>query len=257
MKFHYISDLHLDFYNVPMDQFLVDIRADGSADAIIIAGDLGHHNHQSIDLLTQLSTRYPNVLFTIGNHDMYAAPFETSTQRVQQLRDFSSSISNLHFLDGTSVVIDSITIAGTCMSWDTSFYKQLTKGSVNLSFINTLYHSYMADSRRIITTPTWNPYKFFASEYNKLAAIPQADIIVSHYAPVIPPGIPSRFAKSPSSTFFYFDGLDQIQRLQPSHWIFGHTHTPYNFTAHGTNFLCNPLGYPGESTIAEIAINYI
>jgi predicted phosphodiesterase len=100
---------------------------------------------------------------------------------------------------------------------------------------------------------SWNPFKYFESEYDKLTKLPKVDIMVSHYSPIVPiDDMPREYAKSPVSTFYYFDGKSELERIDPDYWIFGHTHDEYDFQCEGTTLLCNPVGYPGEGLGTQV-----
>jgi predicted phosphodiesterase len=41
---------------------------------------------------------------------------------------------------------------------------------------------------------------------------------------------------------------DVIEMYQADLWIYGHTHVACDYEIYGTRVVCNPRGYPGESS---------
>ena len=76
MKIDILSDLHFDnyFYNkyskddvIKFYSQIIDFKNCG--DVLVIAGDLGHNNHQNIKILKILKEFYKNIVCVLGNHD--------------------------------------------------------------------------------------------------------------------------------------------------------------------------------------------
>ena len=44
---------------------------------------------------------------------------------------------------------------------------------------------------------------------------------------------------------------DVIKTYRPELWIHGHTHVACDYEIHGTRVVCNPRGYPAESSSQE------
>ena len=76
MKIDILSDLHFDnyFYGkytkddvIKFYSQIIDFNNCG--DVLVIAGDLGHNNHQNIKILKILKEFYKNIVCVLGNHD--------------------------------------------------------------------------------------------------------------------------------------------------------------------------------------------
>jgi predicted phosphodiesterase len=283
MKVDFISDIHLDFHIKETDpnreklKYLIEdfcsINGFDGGDVLIIAGDLGHYYGQDTMFLKYVNTLYRHVILVRGNHDMYLISKSqqqkylfNSMNRVLEMKKFCRE-EGIHYLDGNTIVIDGFSFGGVGMSWDTSFIKHLTgktepKYSVIEMFNNSMNdsrliyggsdHTLMNQMYRRVHKQSWDPYDYFAEEYAKLKKIEPVDVMISHYSPIIPPNLDPRYANSLTSTFYYFDGEEEVKRIGAKVWIFGHTHTPYDFEEYGTRFLCSPLGYPGENPYATV-----
>jgi Icc-related predicted phosphoesterase len=277
MKVHYISDLHVDFWVRETNP------QSPKADVLIIAGDLGHYNHQDQAFLLKCKEVYKHIMFVRGNHDMYLISNRIknkflfdSMNRVNEMKRFCRE-NGIHYLDGNVISIDGYNFGGVGMSWDDSYYIKLaskdcpdynpSKNEVNEFFKNTMNDAKLiyggSDNFDVQTAyggryfeSSFNQNEYFECEYKKLQNIndyDNIDIMVSHYIPIVPYEFSySSYEDSSSSTFYMFDGYKDVERINPKYWIFGHMHSEYDFNYKDVNFLCNPLGYPGEYTFGKV-----
>lgn len=279
LSIDYLSDVHVDFYcreynhttNIFRDkikEYVAELTKNKNADTVIIAGDLGHRLTQTIVFLTEMNNVYKNVMFVTGNHDLYlisnsiAEHFKYNSFNLkQELKNWADLQSNIHMLDGNSINIDGFTIAGTAMTWDMTHYLSKEPKGTEKDVIE-LWIDYMNDAKYIMEgavhksyegmyssykmQPTHKPLDYFNKEYSKLLSIQEADVIVSHYAPLKYPML-HRFEVDAGTTFYYFNGREILDKLNPKVWIFGHTHSEIEFQYADTKLLCNPKGYPMEN----------
>lgn len=197
---------------------------------------------------------YQHIVLVAGNHDYYLLrpkdySFDSQT-RINLMKDFCRD-NEINYLDGNTVAIGSLTFGGCCMSWDSSYARSL-KPSITDDDILILWKESMNDHRNIYQNMGhMNPFHFFDREMNKLKSITDVDIMVTHYGPKVPYCLQEKH-KNLISTFYFFDGYDEIRRLSPKVWIHGHTHDKVNEKVYECDILCNPLGYPNEKTRAVI-----
>jgi len=294
MKIDYTSDCHLDFWiselnpGTKLDNKIASYCTSTGmhgADVLIIAGDLGHYFVQDSTFLLHVKTLYKHVFVVTGNHDMYLVSNKirekykfNSHNRVNEMKEFCKN-NDIHYLEGNTVEIEGVTFGGTGMSWDISYLLRDEKPLTEFNEYDQvmwrreairLFDRDLNDSRLIYEGKPYldynNPYAYhsrikppfdaltyFESEMNKLKSIKHADVIISHYGPVVPDSLPDKH-KNDTTTFYYFDGSKEIERISPKFWIFGHTHDKFNFKANKTNFVSNPIGYPGENLLARNAV---
>lgn len=282
MKVAFMSDLHIDFYirekNPQSPKFTKQvmeycnlIKLETDADVLIIPGDLGHYNQQDKEFLTICKRYYKHVILVRGNHDMYLVSpslqkkyLKDSMNRVLEMKRWCSE-NDIHYLDGDIISIEGYNFGGVGMSWDKSFYERLEGKEVSDAVITEFFNNTMNDSKLIfggsdnLRIPTayggtyfkssFDHFNYFKSEYQKLQRIndfDNIDVMVTHYPPVQPPKMANDYGEDLSSTFYMFDGETDVKRISPKYWLFGHMHSTYDFEKHGTKFMCNPCGYPGE-----------
>ena len=109
MKIDILSDLHFDnyFYNkyskddvIKFYSQIIDFKNCG--DVLVIAGDLGHNNHQNIKILKILKEFYKNIVCVLGNHDYYLngkenkSLFKGSFERVSNMRELINKEDNIY-----------------------------------------------------------------------------------------------------------------------------------------------------------------
>lgn len=285
MQFDYVSDTHIDFhckqYSITHKNFHSDIERyvdsllpPSPSDTLIIAGDIGHRFEQDSYFLTVLQNHYKHIIITTGNHDRYlcttsirARYAHNSFAREQELKDFCAS-SGIHFLDGSSITINNTTFAGAPMSWDKTHYELLCESPVSDHEVVSFYKRYLNDYKytscgtppytipapygSLIYCGDFDPLAYFQSQYQSLLAIDSADVVVSHYAPLLHPSMPEQYKDDLGTSFYYFNGSAIIQKLQPTAWVFGHTHSRAHDIVDSTHYLCNPIGYPRENPGAKI-----
>lgn len=287
MKIHYCSDTHFDHYvfetsNPKSRQRQIDIYfrdiicinniPEDERYMFIIPGDLSNYNSVTFDVLIRLKELFKHVLITTGNHDRYLFSktqkqkynFQ-SQNRIDELKEFCSN-NDIIFLDGNIVEIDGKKFAGLCMFWDKFYYNKLEKREASDTEVLNFYDNYMNDSKCILDgfepyrIPTayggsyfkssFNAIEFFKEEYKKLQNFQDyadIDVMVTHYVPTIPHGMKREYLEERGSTFYMFDGEKDIERIKPKIWLFGHMHNKYDFIHKDVRFLCNPIGYPGET----------
>jgi len=285
MRVDYISDLHIDFWvkeenpqnpkmKKQMSKYIKEIGVQ-EGELLVIAGDLGHIYNQDTLFLTMLKEYYKNIIIVRGNHDMYLVSKKIQKrykfdwkERVNHYKDFCK-LNDIYYLDGNNIEINGKKIGGVGMSWDKSYYERISKQKVSDTIVNELYLNTMNDGKFIFDKgdnyyvsmaygrkyfhSTFNPFQYFEDEMNKLKKIEEGlDLMVSHYAPIVPPDIPSKHKDNYDTTFYFFEGLEEVRRIKPKKWIFGHTHVNYDFIFENTQFLCNPLGYPNEGRPTRI-----
>jgi len=267
MKIDYLSDTHLDFWvnatkpnqHKLLKQLVDKIVPEESvrSKVLIIPGDIGHYNYQNAVFFEILTDYYEKVLWVHGNHDLYMITNSmqkeynyNSLDKLSDMAERSDKIPNVHFLHGDKITIDGKVFGGTGMWYDFEYSRIEWKYNKDMSM--RLWHSFMNDSRliKLGKREEFDPLKYFKEEYSLMEPIiSDLDVIISHVSPDW-----SRLVKQyimPSSTFYHFDGSKLLEKTkQGSHWLYGHTHTPYHYThKSGCVITCNPLGYPNERNI--------
>ncbi len=240
----YISDLHLEFYDnqIHPEQFVLPI-----APYLALVGDIGIPELETYRaFLTWCSSKWKAVFLVAGNHEYYnvKCPSKGTMENKRMLiQEICSSLSNVYFLDCSSVVLPELNlrILG-CTLWshipEELYDKALT---------------YMNDSRQILLEPKkpFAPWDISERHAREKAWLHQAIrnskepcLVLTHYLPSYSL-IAEKYQGSPLNCCFASDCHDLF--LPPVvGWICGHTHTGMKVDIHGIPCCINPYGYPSE-----------
>ena len=257
MKIQLASDLHLEFgHNVHIANM-------HDADVLVLAGDIcmanafkkkeRHlHNVGYYHFFQEVSSRFNNVIYVIGNHEHYKNEFNKT---VAYLKDALSEFPNIHILDNEYVDIDGVRFVGSTLWTD-----------MNKGCPNTENYLRMAMSDfRIITymDHEGNYYKFsprtamrehmvsrhFIEETVRDSNLPV--VVVTHHTPS-KRSIHPRYADEYFMNAGYHNDLEDIMCSKIKLWCHGHTHDSFDYTINDTRVVCNPFGYPNEKPLSEI-----
>ena len=270
-----LSDLHLDSHfpltlTPPSEseiRRIFDPIFKTSADVLVIAGDIGHYNHQNRQIIKWLRRLYfKNIVCVLGNHDYYLSNRvmmddfnENSFERVNALRNDLNNIEGVHCLNGNVVEIEGIRFGG-CDSWyDGSYW--LT--NLNPHYIYCDHHVQehwklsMPDASAIKGIKHYDDV--WKIEQPKVEAVyKDCDVMITHVRPSIDPQhVESKYRKKGGTGFFSFDGEMYVKNTTAKVWIYGHTHTPSEHEWYGVRMIANQMGYRGEarkSTVQEKVI---
>ena len=169
MKVDFLSDLHIDFYFDPKQKIKDEnikklyhpiITEDNReiGDVLIIAGDIGHYNHQNIRVLKYLKEHYyKHIICVLGNHDYYLlgieakSQFKNSFERVENMRRLINAEKDMYCLNGNFAQIDGVVFGG-CDSWynDGYFSRQYPAQNFSRKSTNEQWKKIMYDGEMII-----------------------------------------------------------------------------------------------------------
>lgn len=260
-NFDLISDIHLDFYvdirhpEVKMrkriSEFVSSILPENPQKTLIIAGDLGHYNHQNIFLLEELKKFYTNIIVVSGNHDYYLVSSSVkskyksdSMKRIIEMKEKASRIENIYYLDGNIVEIDGVKYGGAGMWYDFSYGMSMFGKSKEGLFFK--WKEVMNDSRLIKGLDFLTDFKEADKEKEKLdKIIEDSNVIITHVGPEWSK-IPHEYKYDVATSFYYFDGRPYFEKAKDKVWVYGHVHYRNDYETHGCRFINASLGYPSE-----------
>ena len=260
-----LSDLHVDSYfpfslSAPSEESVrrvFDPIFQTPADVLVIAGDLGHYNHQIRQIMKWLRQLYfKHIVCVLGNHDYYLANRimmddfdENSFNRVNALRNDLNSIEGVYCLNGNVVEIDGVRFGG-CDSW---YDGQYWLANLNPHFIYCDHH---IQEHWKLTMPDSNVIKgikkyddIWKIEQPKIEAVyKECDVMITHVMPSIDPQhVDGNYRKDKGTAFFTFNGEKYLKETTAHTWIYGHSHTNQDVDVHGVRMIANQMGYRGEA----------
>lgn len=251
-KYKLISDVHLDIKGSEYIEF--DLEEDDSDTILILSGDICEvsRSGKMLTQMTLLCARFKLVIHVLGNHCYYNGSLMRTPQKQKQAM---AHLDNYILLHNEYIEIDRTIIMGSTLWTD------MKKGCP--IFANYIV-SEMNDFKSIRTGTTSTPYtrrirpndiviehkyavEFFDATLDKFKN--RKRIVVSHHPP-IEDCLDSKYEGKLTNPSYASSTLEEpiIMKYSPDIWISGHTHKAFDFTKHGTRFICMPRGYPREIT---------
>lgn len=235
MKLHILSDLHTEFADFG--------PPDTDADIVVLAGDIGVGTG-GIDWAARHFPDVP-VVYIPGNHEFYGHDV-----RDTDLLSAAAS-ANVHVLSDDALEIDGMRFVG-CTLW--TDFKLYGEGQVWFACqqAKTLIEDFTAirNGNRLFT-PEDSVDLHRASVAWLVDELESSfngpTVVVTHHLPAAP-SIATRYKDDPLNPAFASRLEGIIEKYQPDLWIHGHTHVPCDYKIFGTRVVCNPRGYPSESS---------
>lgn len=239
MKAKIISDLHLEGCDY-------NYRHDGE-EVLFLTGDI-HTKCRHHEFLSKIPSDVKIVMIA-GNHEYYHGSFEEVNLYLSRLHlDFP----NFTFLNNNSMVIDDLHIFGGTMFTDFMLHgrndaifamRDAARGIADFHHIRTIQNDV---ERGWKIDDHIRQHEIYVRELK--AWLKQTEgkkrVVLSHFIPS-PEGIDKRFEGSSLNPYFTAD-MTQYMGWE-GHWIFGHTHTSFDFMAGETRCIANPRGYGTEN----------
>ena len=269
-----LSDLHFDAYfpqgqepnplaiKSIFDAIFFMNRTRETGDVLVVAGDIGHYNHQNIEILKIFRKEYyKNIVCVLGNHDYYLNNRieqddygENSFKRVEEMRELINAEDGMYCLNGTVVEIDGVRFGGADSSYSNAYLKAYYPLSDNPKANNEFWKSSMPDYKMMFGVNQYN--HLYKIEIPKIERIyKECDVMVTHVNPsFLDEHLSPGFAKQRGNMFYCFNGHKYMRDGSMKYWIFGHTHDRLEYEHEGVKCICNAFGYPAGSCYGDDTI---
>ena len=240
MKFHVLSDIHLEFYkNYPgFDTFVKDPTG---AEALCLCGDIGDPFSASYKSFLQDCSKCPYfyVFLISGNHEYYGHHIYRVNHAIKAL---CAEISpKLIYLNNQAFDIPhtNLRVVGTTL-WSNIHDEQRSDA-----------RCFVADFRQIkewdIERNNQKNAKCIQFIQCEICSCARKLVVLTHHAPTLSCGNPIHMG-SPISSVFKNDLHAFIS--ENSHrivaWMYGHDHFSKRYKKQDTLIVSNQYGYPGE-----------
>ena len=250
MKIAIASDIHLEFKPIIL-------RNDGSADVLVLAGDILTANHLTREsyltpaiksFMTSCVDNFKNVIYVAGNHEHYDHDFQRTYDDLRKYFEYD----NLHILDKQSIVIDDVTFVGGTMWTDMNKSNPTTllniRSMLNDFILVTNHHG----KRKFTPEDSVEDHcKMVDFIFDSIKDPSKKYVVVTHHAPsemsIHPMYKINAFNLISNSA--YYSNLEHIMLDNPQikYWIHGHMHNEFDYMVGDTRVVCNPRGYPGQN----------
>lgn len=217
-EIHIYSDTHIDTWNFDLG---VPDDANKTGEAIaIFAGDAGNNLGCFEGQLNKLNSVYEGRIAAIpGNHEWYRQGEPVLPEKTRCLK----------YIDGLKIVGSTL--------WTNFRNNKIAEWEAS-KFIN--------DFRLIQEMTTKNMVYLFEQERDFLLDNADADIVVTHFPPILK-SEHEKYKGDGLNPYFVNDDEELFSKMSPKIWIHGHTHSKFDYKHNGTRVMSNPRGYPGEN----------
>lgn len=229
MKFHLLSDLHLE-----ISPFTLNKPDD--ADILILAGDIGNPTSNDYrDLIEKTSKLYKYVFIIKGNHECYGYDLQKTGEKISHVVD---KFNNVFYLQKKIIDIEeNIRILGVTLWSDIMDYQRSDIGCFIADFrlikgwnIENNNHEHFKD------------VKFIKNEISRAKEDNKKLIIITHHAPSYRGTSRPEHNGSSLSSAFCTD-LEYLFNDPIKTWVFGHTHHSCKLLINNIPLLSNQRGY--------------
>jgi predicted phosphodiesterase len=235
-------------------------------EVICLAGDIFDKHESAGNVFRAFKAFYKEVIYVYGNHEcyVYSKHTQSTEEKLDAIREAAKEYG-VHMLEGDIVTIKGVTFGGSSAWYDFTYgyrYGETYKSMYEM------FNNYMSDSYMVADYFSYPPYHgrrrsvldFEAFRDKRLAEVKRipenVDVMLTHIGPVVPQAIPSKY-KEASTGFYFFDGEEEVIRIQPKVWLFGHTHQVYDEVLYKTRLICNPYSYPSEKNNRIMTISLV
>jgi predicted phosphodiesterase len=251
----YASDLHNEWepYDIPENT--------PSGDVLVLAGDILNVKLFELDANSGVAVEYDffdkvtalfkNVIMVMGNHEYYGGDLSTS---VTTLKKLLSKYTNVHILDGNTLVIDNVLFIGGTL-W-TNFNEE---NPATLSTANRLIADYsrIRDNGELISSSNiLERHKHFVKWVTQVDKMGYDNVIlVTHHSPSFQT-TEDKYKDYWTMNGLFGSNLDSMLSMF-DYAIFGHQHNPKTPVINGCTLLNNSRGYPFEETSIDFKFKRI
>ena len=243
MKIAICSDIHNEF---DMWKPINDV----SADTLILAGDIDVINNiypkklSQLKFFAQCSKLYKNVIYVVGNHEYYHGDFQCVFKHVKEtLQKFD----NIHVLNNEYVKIDDMVFFGSTLWTNCDNENPIYMMEIE-RIMNDFYYISNGDRKFTVEDSIQEFKKSFKFLRDNLWKFKKDKVVVvTHHSPSYR-SVPEEFKYDYALNSAYASNLDQfiLDRPQIKCWVYGHSHTPKDFTIGETMLINNARGYVGR-----------
>jgi len=220
-------------------------------DVCVLAGDI--HKNYSHEKLILTMGECPNVLMIAGNHEAYGSSFSAVHT---YLKGLEKEYPNFHYLNNDSITIKNTEFFGGTMftNLEGEHTEFLCRQQLPDFSVITKLAKYSGDDM-----PNWDKrwtpkdhrteHMIFCEALKEWKANYGPDtkkVVISHFLPS-PKAVAPHFAGSELNPYFIQDMEHYMESIDL--WLFGHTHTSFDFRIDKTRLVSNPYGYGQENSL--------
>jgi len=250
--FRLISDIHLEFADHLVEPSITDNET-----LLVLAGDI-HVGIKAVDFIVELSSRFPMILYILGNHEFYYNNFATLEYAIDNeiQRRLSKINSQCQVIvagnEPKQFFIDKVRVFAGTLWTDMNDNDPMTKHVVQYGLND--YRVIKNDNKALTVEDTMAVFHNTVSQFVKWIKEPfnGKTLIFTHHAPTLE-AVDVRYKDSVELNGGFASNLEKfIWEYQPAFWGFGHLHNSVKMKIGKTKVQANAKGYPKRFTFADL-----
>jgi Icc-related predicted phosphoesterase len=234
MRIRLLSDLHTEFRLPYKTHPMLEYRGE---DVLVLAGDIASGASNYIEVIKAFKRAgFPKIVCLPGNHEYYGTSIDAFDHKVQERL---KGIPDIYYLNPGIVEISGVIFVGGCL-WTNFCGDPLARQAavIGINDFRRIY-SFSADVCESLYREhlEWFKQAYVNRQGKKV-------VFVSHFLPA-QECVSPRWQREGGILNKYFanDLGSEIETLQDSTWLFGHTHDATDITIGTTRLVANPHGY--------------
>ncbi len=242
IKIHYLSDIHLEFYDMTKIPRLLQQIVPQSP-ICVLAGDIGYPFQKSYEaFLRGIHSKFEHIFLIHGNHEYYQLK-ENKGKSMEQMVQKTEEIINTHHLHKIHFLNNS--------------HYDLPKS--DFRFIGSILWSnienprYLSNDYELIYengVTQLNECHALSKSYVESALLQAQNdkknvIMITHFLPSFKLNH-IKYSKYMNYFQCFSSHCDYLIQDPVKLWIFGHTHMDMNMNINNVLCVANPIGYKGE-----------
>jgi predicted phosphodiesterase len=251
MKIHYLSDIHLELYDITKIPYLLQ-KIIPQSNICVLAGDIGYVFQKTyISFLRGISPKFEHIFLIHGNHEYYQLKEnkgKTHQEIIQKTHEIilQYNLHNIHFLNNSHYDLDEYRFIGSIL-WSKI---------ENTQFLSNDYsHIYMNDVTTMNDTHT-QCVNYIQDSISQARDLQKKVIVITHYLPSYKLNHP-KYAKYYNYFQCFSSHCDYLIKDPVKLWVFGHTHMHIYEKINDVICVANPIGYKDEKTNIDIDYNKV
>ncbi len=245
MKIHYLSDLHLEFYDLTkVPRILQQIVP--QSPICVLAGDIGYPFQKTYEaFLRGINTKFEHVFLIHGNHEYYklkensGKSMDEIVQRTQEIIS-THELNNIHFLNNTHYDLGEHRFIGSTL-WSHISNPRFLSNDFRVMYDSEEVAIEELNGRHLVCK------EYLRSELIRAKEESKKVIVITHHLPSFRLNH-MKYARFLNYHQCFSSHSDDLAKDPVCLWIFGHTHMDIQMRIGEEDVLCvaNPIGYKGE-----------
>lgn len=241
LKIHYLSDIHLEFYDLTkIPRLLKQIIP--QSNICVLAGDIGYPFQKSYEaFLRGIHLKFEHIFLIHGNHEYYQLKDnkgKTNQEIVDKTRKIleEHQLNNIHFLRNSHYDIDDYRFVGSIL-WSKIEDPRYLSNDYEMIYQNSIDEMNCTHE---------NDRKYIQNTLIQAKTDQKKVIMITHHLPSFELNHP-KYARHYKYHQCFSSHSDDLICDPVKLWIFGHTHMQIKHKINDIICTANPIGYPGEN----------